>query len=411
MDYQVQSIYGKIKNPKQTVAVPGSKSVTARALLIAALASGRSTLCGAATSGDCAEFIGGLRSLGIPVKVAGNEVEIDGCGGTLPVKQAKVYVGSAGTAARFLTALAAFSDGEYTFDSSDQMKRRPIAPLINSLKDIGATFTFLGEQNCFPFVVKGAKNPATEVRVNIDKSSQFLSALLICAVCARKPVKIIVEGSHGMDYVKMTLDMMWSFGVDVSQSGVEYTVFGGYEPRRYDVEPDISAACYFYAMNAVLGTNIAVRGVMPHTMQGDYKLIQLLKTFDGGAVDMSSFSDQALTLAAIAPYLSRPTTITGIAHIRGQECDRINAICTNLSALGVKVEERENGVKIYPSEPRGCALSSFGDHRVAMAFAVTGLRCGGVTIKNAEVCQKTFAGYFDVLDDLIKNLTADKNDG
>ena len=411
MDYQVQSIYGKIKNPKQTVAVPGSKSVTARALLIAALASGRSTLCGAATSGDCAEFIGGLRSLGIPVKVAGNEVEIEGCGGTLPVKQAKVYVGSAGTAARFLTALAAFSDGEYTFDSSDQMKRRPIAPLINSLKDIGATFTFLGEQNCFPFVVKGAKNPATEVRVNIDKSSQFLSALLICAVCARKPVKIIVEGSHGMDYVKMTLDMMWSFGVDVSQSGVEYTVFGGYEPRRYDVEPDISAACYFYAMNAVLGTNIAVRGVMPHTMQGDYKLIQLLKTFDGGAVDMSSFSDQALTLAAIAPYLSRPTTITGIAHIRGQECDRINAICTNLSALGVKVEEREDGVKIYPSEPCGCALSSFGDHRVAMAFAVTGLRCGGVTIKNAEVCSKTFAGYFDVLDDLIKNLTADKNDG
>lgn len=411
MDYQVQSIYGKIKKPKQTVAVPGSKSVTARALLIAALASGRSTLCGAATSGDCAEFIGGLRSLGIPVKVAGDEVEIEGCGGTLPVKQAKVYVGSAGTAARFLTALAAFSDGEYTFDSSDQMKRRPIAPLINSLKDIGATFTFLGEQNCFPFVVKGAKNPATEVRVNIDKSSQFLSALLICAVCARKPVKIIVEGSHGMDYVKMTLDMMWSFGVDVSQSGVEYIVFGGYEARRYDVEPDISAACYFYAMNAVLGTNIAVRGVMPHTMQGDYKLIQLLKTFDGGAVDMSSFSDQALTLAAIAPYLSQPTTITGISHIRGQECDRINAICTNLSALGVKVEEREDGVKIYPSEPRGCALSSFGDHRVAMAFAVTGLRCGGVTIKNAEVCQKTFAGYFDVLDDLIKNLTADKNDG
>ena len=407
MDYQVQSIYGKIKNPKQTVAVPGSKSVTARALLIAALASGRSTLCGAATLGDCAEFIGGLRSLGIPVKVAGNEVEIDGCGGTLPVKQAKVYVGSAGTAARFLTALAAFSDGEYTFDSSDQMKRRPIAPLINSLKDIGATFTFLGEQNCFPFVVKGAKNPATEVRVNIDKSSQFLSALLICAVCARKPVKIIVEGSHGMDYVKMTLDMMWSFGVDVSQSGVEYTVFGGYEPRRYDVEPDISAACYFYAMNAVLGTNIAVRGVMPHTMQGDYKLIQLLKTFDGGAVDMSSFSDQALTLAAIAPYLSRPTTITGIAHIRGQECDRINAICTNLSALGVKVEERGDGVKIYPSEPRGCALSSFGDHRVAMAFAVTGLRCGGVTIKNAEVCQKTFAGYFGTLDGLIKALTGD----
>ena len=406
MDYQVQNIYGKIKNPKQSVTVPGSKSITARALLIAALAEGKSALYGAQTEGDCAEFIEGLRSLGINVGVDGATVTVEGCGGNLPKKKANVYVGSAGTAARFLTALAAFSDGEYTFDCSEQMKRRPIAPLIDSLRDIGASFTFSGEQNCFPFTVKGAKNPAAHVSVNIDKSSQYLSALLICAVCAGRPFAVTVEGTHGMDYVNMTVDMMWSFGVDVEQSGNIYTVSGGYEAKCYDIEPDISAACYFYAANAVLGTDISVRGVMPHTMQGDYKFIELIKNFDGGDVDMSAFSDQALTLAAIAPYFSQPTTITGIAHIRGQECDRIKAIVANLTALGVKVEEREDGVKIYPSQPKGCALESFGDHRVAMAFAITGLRCGGVTIKNAEVCQKTFVHYFEVLSDLIGRLTA-----
>ncbi len=406
MDYQVKSIYGKIKNDKAVVTVPGSKSVTARALLIAALANGRSTLYGAQVTGDCAEFIGGLRSMGINISVEGTTVTVDGCDGVLPVKDGNVYVGSAGTAARFLTALAALSDGQFMFDSSGQMKRRPMASLIDSLRDIGASFTFLGEENYFPFLVKGADMPATKVTVDISQSSQYLSALLISAVCARTPVEITVEGDHGMEYVNMTCNMMWSFGVNVTQKGNKYTVFGGYEAKRYDIEPDISAACYFYAMNKILGTKISVLGVMPHTMQGDYAFIELLKDFDGGEVDMSSFSDQALTLAAIAPYFSRPTTIKGIAHIRGQECDRIKAIVLNLSALGVKVEEHEDGVTIYPSEPVGCALESFGDHRVAMAFAVTGLRCRGITIKDAGVCAKTFKNYFDVLDKLVGQLSA-----
>lgn len=408
MDYSVKCIYGKVKNARAAVAVPGSKSITARALLIAALADGRSTLYGAQLTGDCAEFISGLRSLGINVTVEGKTVTVEGCGGRLPVKDGAVYVGSAGTAARFLTALAAFSDGEYVFDSSNQMKRRPMAGLIQSLRQAGAEFTFMGEDNCFPFVVRGAKKLNTSLDVDISKSSQFLSALLICAVCARTPVEITVHGDHGMEYVKMTCDMMWSFGVNVEVSGNRYTVFGGYNAKRYDIEPDISAACYFYAANRLLGTKISVLGVMPHNMQGDYKLIELLKDFDGGTVDMSSYSDQALTLAAIAPYFSKPTTITGVAHIRGQECDRIKAIVFNLTALGVKVEEHADGVTIYPSQPKGCAIESYGDHRVAMAFAVTGLRCEGITIKNAEVCSKTFADYFVVLDELIARLTAEK---
>lgn len=406
MDYKVEKIYGRITEPFAQVSVPGSKSITARALLIGALADGRSTLYGAQTDGDCAEFIGGLRSLGINVETNGTTVNIDGCGGVLPNKEGKVYVGSAGTAARFLTALAAFSDGVYSFDCSEQMKHRPIAPLIEALKLTGATFEFAERENCFPFTVRGAGCAAQKISVNIEKSSQFLSALLICGVCAKKPVTIVAEGGHGMDYVNMTLDMMWSFGVDVKREGNLFIVSGGYRPKRYEIEPDISAACYFYAINAICGAKISVKGVMPRTMQGDSRFIELISRFDGGEVDMSSFSDQALTLAAIAPYFSSPTRIKGIAHIRGQECDRIAAIMRNLSALGVKAEEHEDGVTVYPSDPVGCELDSFGDHRVAMAFAITGLRCGGVTIKNAQVCSKTFPAFFEVLHELTSKLTS-----
>ena len=157
-------------------------------------------------------------------------------------------------------------------------------------------------------------------------------------------------------------------------------------------------------MDRILGTQITVSGVMPHTMQGDYKFIKLIKNFDGGRVDMSAFSDQTLTLAAVAPYLDNPTEIVGVAHIRGQECDRIKAIVNNLTALGVRVEEREDGVKIYPSKPHGAEIETYGDHRVAMAFSLCGLRTDGVIIKNAEVCAKTFKEYFETLENLIDRL-------
>lgn len=405
MNYEVKKVYGKIKNYSAVVRVPGSKSITARALLLAALADGESTLYGAQLSDDCATFIGAVKALGIGVAVDGTTVKVQGCGGRLPEQSGEVYVGSAGTAARFLTAMLALSGGEYRLTSSEQMQKRPQAALISALNKLGAQFEFLNEENCFPFIVRGTKCAAGEVTVDITKSSQFLSALLMAGVLAGKPLKIKTVGSHGMDYVRMTLDMMWSFGVSVEEDGGEYTVSGGYSAKKYDIEPDISAACYFYAMNRLLGTDIKVAGVMPRTMQGDIKFINLIKDFNGGRVDMSAYSDQALTLAAVAPYLENPTEIVGVAHIRGQECDRIAAIVHNLSAMGVKCEEREDGVKIYPCTPHGAQIETFGDHRVAMAFSLCGLRTDGIVINNAEVCSKTFKEYFEVLDDLIEKLT------
>lgn len=404
MNYKVQPVYGKIKNARQRVSVPGSKSVTARAMLLAALANGTSVLYGVQFSDDCQTFLNCLNDLGIKTEVSGTTVKIAGCGGVLPVKKAYINVGSAGTAARFITAFLAFCNGEFTVDASAQMKNRPQEPLINALKELGATFTFAQKENSFPFVIKGAKNPNTYLTVNVNKSSQYLSALLISSVCARKPVKIKAEGTHGLDYVNMTLDMMWSFGVNVQIDGGIYTVQGSYSAKRYEIEPDVSSACYFYAINKICGTEITVNGVTPHSMQGDSKFIELIKNFNGGKVDMSAYSDQALTLAAIAPYLEEPTEICGISHIRGQECDRIKAMVYNLTAMGVHVEEREDGVKIYPGTPRGTLINTFGDHRVAMAFSVCGTRTEGVEIENCQVCSKTFKEYFAVLSDLTKKI-------
>ncbi|MGN0804973.1 MAG: 3-phosphoshikimate 1-carboxyvinyltransferase [Candidatus Coproplasma sp.] len=406
MDYAVKNIYGKIKNGKVCVSVPGSKSITARALLISALADGESVLYGAQLSDDCLTFLNAVKALGIKTEVDGTTVKITGCGGKLPKNSGEIYVGSAGTAARFLTAVTALSEGEFRLTSSEQMRKRPQKDLICALQNAGAKFEFEGEEYCFPFKVKGTAKPDSQVCVDISKSSQFLSALLMAGVLANKPFTIKTVGSHGMDYVKMTLDMMWSFGVNVEEKDGEYTVSGAYSAKKYEIEPDVSAGCYFYAINRILGADIKVRGIMPHTMQGDYKFIELIKNFDGGKVDMSSFSDQTLTLSAIAPYFSKPTEIVGVSHIRKQECDRLFAIVKNLTAMGVRVEEREDGVKIYPSEKLLPAeIETFGDHRVAMSFAITGLRADGITIKNAEVCSKTFKEYFEVLDKVIEEIT------
>ncbi len=404
MNYKVKNVYGKTKSEKVKVSVPGSKSITARAMLLAAVAEGTSTLFNAQFSDDCQTFLNCLKALGIPAEVHGSTVKITGCGGKLGLKEGKINVGSAGTAARFLPAFLAFQSGKYYLDCSKQMQARPVAPLISALKSLGAKFTFYGEENCYPFTIEGTSTPAEEVTVDITKSSQFLSALLISAACAGKPIKIKANGTHGLDYVNMTLEMMWSFGL-TAEEGDGYVVCGKYSAKKYDIEPDISAACYFYAMNKILGTQIEVGGVMPHSMQGDLKFIKLLQNFDGGKIDMREYSDQALTLAAIAPYLKSPTEICGVAHIRKQECDRIAAIVTNLAAMGVRCEEREDGVKIYPAAPKPALIKTFGDHRVAMAFAVTGLRADGIEIENAEVCSKTFKEYFDVLDGLCAELT------
>lgn len=434
--------------------VPGSKSITNRALLLAAMANGTSTLRGCLTSDDARHFIECLKVLGFPVNEVsdghlGSDITITGFGGKIPNKSAEIYVGSAGTAARFLVAMLALSDGEYRVNSSEQMKKRPMEPLIESLRNAGASVQCLEEEGHFPLHIIGAKDPSSipeQLTVNIDKSSQFLSALLIALGTLGKKAEIKVVGSHGLSYVDLTTEMMKHFGITVEkqdhhgQISYFFSGKGSYQALEYAIEPDMSAAAYFYALAAVLGTKLAVKGVTRHMLQGDTDFLKVLEQMGcefshledsdslqnintnnetiaiqgpengllkgGFKIDMSAFSDQALTLAAIAPFADAPITITGIGHIRLQECDRIHAITANLTALGIKVDEKADEVTIYPGIPKECALETYDDHRVAMSFALSGLRVPGVRIINPSCCKKTFAEYFEVLEDVLAKLSS-----
>ena len=431
------------------VEVPGSKSITNRALLLAAMAEGKSVLRGCLTSEDARHFLECLKTLGFAVTETPSgslnvDVEITGCGGSIPEKEAEIYVGSAGTAARFLVAMLAFSDGRYVVNSSEQMKKRPMMPLISSLREAGVEVECLEEEGHFPLRITGVRRQREgkeaylpqRFYVNIDKSSQFLSALLIAAATLPGETAVLVSGSHGLSYVDLTVEMMKDFGAFVEKCTVDsesaqlcYRVSGGKLcALDYAVEPDMSAAAYFYALAAVLGVGISVSGIKKNMLQGDVAFLDVLEKMGcslqetekkdvevwggkaalkgGMTVDMSAFSDQALTLAAIAPFADGPVTITGIGHIRLQECDRIRAIAENLTALGIRVEEGQDWVKIYPGTPTGCEIETFEDHRVAMSFALTGLRTPGVIIRNPGCCKKTFAEYFQVLEKTVETLGA-----
>lgn len=413
-----------------TVEVPGSKSITNRALLMAALAKGKSVLNGVLFSNDSRYFLTSLISLGYIIEV--NEVEnyvaINGHGADIPKKNATIDVGSAGTAARFLTAMLALSDGEYVINASEQMKKRPMLPLFEALTAMGAEFTFIEKNGHLPVKVKGAAFngavPASEVDIDISESTQFLSALLMVAPMLENGLKINItskktEGS----YIKITTKMMHQFGCDTLHEGSVYEIPAGqtYMAETYLIEPDVSAACYFYAAAALTGGHVLVKNVHSTSMQGDMKFLDVLKQmgcvireeregiyvtgpengqYSGVDVDMNDFSDQTMTLAAIAPFANTPTYIKNIGHIRLQESDRIHAIVTELTRVGINVEEERDAIRIHPGTPHGAVIQTYDDHRMAMAFALIGLKCEGIVIDNCECCGKTFENYFSELDSL-----------
>ncbi len=428
--YQVKKIFDHIKEDSElTVTVPGSKSITNRALLLATLAEGESRLNGVLFSDDSRHFLECVKDLGFETNAdeAQRTVCVRGRGGVIPKKEAAVYVGSAGTAARFLAALLGISEGVYHLNSSDQMKRRPMAPLLETLKMIGTEITYDEKEGYFPFTLHGHACTGVNASVNIDRSSQFLSALLIAAGALDGESRIMAEGTHGMAYIEMTNRMMEQFGVSVMRDGNEFVIAKGqhYHPLIYQIEPDVSAACYFYAMAALLGIRVTVKHVHFDGMQGDVQFIRFLQEmgclvedrpegicvqgpknghFLGIDADMHACSDQAITMAAIAPFAATPTTIRGVAHIRLQESDRLAGIISELTAMGIRCEELLDGVKIYPGYPKPSRVRTYEDHRMAMGFSLIGLRADGIEIEDPLCCRKTFETYFDVLDQVIGEL-------
>ena len=348
-----------------------------------------------------------VQKLGIETKVEEDNcnVTVNGHGGQVSAKDAAIYVGSAGTAARFLAAFLGLSEGTHYMDASAQMRKRPMGPLLKTLTGIGASF----------------------VSVNINDSSQFLSALLISLGAYPGESVIRVEGTHGMAYIDMTVRMMEQFGIKVQSENGVYKIAkqGGYQAKKYDIEPDVSAACYFYAMAALLGISITVSGVHEESLQGDVEFVHILEKMGcicedtpegicvskpangilkGVDVNMHSCSDQAITLAAIAPFADTPTTIRGIAHIRLQESNRIAAICTELTRMGIRCEEGEDSITIWPGTPKPALIQTYDDHRMAMGFSLVGLRAEGIVINDPMCCKKTFEHYFDVLDEIVEKI-------
>ncbi len=405
------------------VTVPGSKSMTNRALLMAALSDGQTTLNGILFSDDSRYFLSSLKSLGFDVDFDETEkwATVVGCGGKIPVDFGEIYVGSAGTAARFLTAMLALSDGEYVIKASEQMEKRPMKPLFDSLTAMGAEFTYLKEEGFLPVKVKGSAASVSTAEIDISKSTQFLSALLMTAPMLKNglDIRITSEKTDGA-YIRITRNMMEQFGCVAEYDGHDYHIVSGqaYKAGNYVVEPDVSAACYFYGMAAITGGKAIVNHVHPGLMQGDMKFLEVLSkmgcevidTPEGIAVtgpsdglcgidiDMNDFSDQTMTLAAIAPFAKGEIHIRNVAHISLQESDRMAAIIHNLTSLGIRCEREGDGLVIYPGQCKACEIETYDDHRMAMAFSLPGLLTEGVVIKDPLCCRKTFENYFEVLD-------------
>ncbi|MBO4980547.1 MAG: 3-phosphoshikimate 1-carboxyvinyltransferase [Lachnospiraceae bacterium] len=442
--YYVTEIYHTLcEHPLRsplTIEVPGSKSITNRSLLLATLAEGTSRLENVLFSDDSRHFLKCIQDLGFETTVdePGRVITVTGCGGNVPLKEARQYVGSAGTAARFLTAYLGVSHGTYDMDASEQMRKRPMAPLLSSLQELGCRITYRGVEGFFPFVLQSNGFAKHEITIDIGHSSQFLSALLIASCLSAEDFTIHVKGTHGMSYIHMTCRMMEQFGVKAEHipgSGETKDSFltrsgQTYQSRDYLVEPDVSAACYFYACVPLLHIPVLVRHVHPHSLQGDMAFLQILvqmgctmedtpdgillsppasPAYHGVTVDMSACSDQAITLAAIAPFADSPTTITGIGHIRFQESDRIHAIVTELSKMKIRCEETQDSITIYPGTPAPSFVDTYDDHRMAMGFSLIGLRAPGIAIKDPGCCRKTFENYFEVLDRMLETIQENKD--
>jgi 3-phosphoshikimate 1-carboxyvinyltransferase len=409
------------------VTLPGSKSYSNRALLVAALARGRSEIIEALHSDDTRYMARALTLLGAGVRSdeAARAFTVEGVDGRFPAREATLEIGNAGTAARVLTAAVALGQGIFVIDGSPAMRKRPIQPLLDGLRALGVDAESREGTGCPPVVVRARGIAGGRARVRGDISSQYLSALLMAAPYAARDVEIEVEGDLvSAPYVTMTLSTMEEFGVRAERDGdrrFRITAGQRYTARRYAVEPDASAASYFFAAAAVTGGHVVVPRLGSRSAQGDLGLLDVLTrmgcevTIEPDAIavqgparlravdaDFTRMGDVATTLMAIAPFADGPVTVRGIAQTHYEESDRPVAAATELRRMGLRVESTWDSVTVHPGSPQPCEVQTYDDHRIAMSFAVTGLRAPGIAIANPACVSKTFPEFFEVLRGLTK---------
>ncbi len=405
------------------VRLPGSKSLTNRALVLAALAEGTSRLEGALLSEDSLVMVDSLRRLGIPVEVdeTAECMVVEGCSGRIPAARAELFVGNSGTTARFLTAMVALGHGEYVIDGVPRMRERPIQPLLDALQQLGVEAVSVTGTGCPPVRVRTRGMRGGTVRLRGDISSQYLSALLMVAPCTTQGVRIELESELvSVPYVEMTLATMAAFGARATHE--QFRVFSvpggrGYRGRTYPIEPDASAASYFFALAAATGGRVRVVHLGTQSLQGDVRFVDLLERMGctveraadaitvvgrrplrGIEADMNAISDTVPTLAALAPLADGPVVIRNVQHIRYKETDRIAAVAAELRRLGQGVEEYPDGLAIFPAPVQPAVVRTYGDHRMAMSFAVLGCAVPGIVIDDPGCVAKTFPDFFDRLE-------------
>ena len=409
------------------VTIPGSKSITNRMLILAVLAEGETHLTGALFSDDTRHMIDALRTLGATIETdeTAQTITIAGTGGRFSVPHADLFVGNSGTTVRFLTALVALGNGTYTLDGIDRMRERPIQDLADGLAPLGVTARCEGKDGeCPPVMVIASGLKGGQTSMAGDKSSQYFTALLQVAPYAQQDVEIRVTGDLvSKPYIDLTEAVMRDFGVEiVNHNYKRFTIRAGqrYRAGTYAVEPDASNASYFLAAAALTGGRVKVRNLTAQSAQGDIGFVDVLArmgcevrkdpdgvevrgtgNLSGLDIDMNATPDVVQTLCALAPFASDPVTVRNVGVLRIHETDRIAALKTELTKLGVRVEAWEDGLTVYPSDHlQPAAFDTYDDHRMAMSLSLIGLKTPGIVINDPGCVNKTFPTFFDVLDTL-----------
>ena len=418
--YLVKPVIGPIRG---SIRPPGSKSLTNRALITAALADGTSQLTGVLHSEDTRVMVESLTRLGIHVQqdIAACTIEVVGCGGKPQVTTADLWLENSGTSIRFLTAVCALGNGQFRLDGNKRMRQRPIRDLVDAMTKLNADIKCELGTDCPPVVVNSSGLDGGKTTIAGNISSQYLSGLLMSAPCAKQALEIEVAGELvSQPYIDMTLGVMAQFGVTVGcpAPNIYRVQPQTYRATKYDIEPDASAASYFFAMAAVTGGEVTVAGLSQYALQGDVCFVDALEkmgctvrydsdsiTVIGGElhgidIDMNEISDTAQTLSVVALFADGPTTIRNVAHMRHKETDRITAVVTELRRLGIVATEFEDGLTIVPGPIQPATIETYNDHRMAMSFALVGLKVAGIRISDPACTGKTYPNFFEDLETL-----------
>ncbi len=404
-----------------TVRIPGSKSYTQRAMIIASLAEGESRLTDVLLSEDTGVLGGALGEMGADIRTAGTDMTIRGTGGRLTRPAREIHLGNNGTAMRLLAGVAALGAGPTVLTGDPRLRERPLKPLLDALAALGAETHTEGRLGFPPVTIRGGRLRGAEVRLRNIESSQYVSALLIISPFAAGETTIILEGRiPSLPYIALTVETMGAFGVNVALDGTgRYVIQGGqrYRGREYRIEGDVSSASYFFLAAALLKGRVRVENINPRTGQGDIAFLALLERLGcrvfrgehsveivggempGGEMtfDLGAMPDMVPTLAVLSALRPGRSLIRNVAHLRLKESDRLAAMVNELRKTGIAAEELADGIAVTGGKPRGATIETYNDHRIAMSFAILGLAAPGMRIEGEECVGKSFPGFWTAL--------------